>query len=125
MGTPLFHFSPPSHPCKLYHFVMSNWEKWLCRGGIRGEFPRLQELSIRQCPILIGELPIHLPSLQELNLEICPQLLVRTLNVPAARRLQLKRQTCGFTALQTSEIEISDVSQWKQHPQSVILWSLC
>lgn len=62
---------------------------------------------------------------EELNLEICPQLLVPTLNVPAARRLQLKRQTCGFTALQTSEIEISDVSQWKQHPQSVILWSLC
>ncbi|KAL6311752.1 hypothetical protein AAG906_022957 [Vitis piasezkii] len=47
---------------------MSNWEKWLCCG----EFPRLQELSIS---------------------DYCPQLLVPTLNVPAARELQLKRQT--------------------------------
>ena len=37
-----------------------------------------------------------------------------SLNVPIVRRLLLKRQTCGFTALQTSEIEISDVSQLKQ-----------
>ena len=37
-----------------------------------------------------------------------------TLNVPVVRRLLLKRETCGFTALQTSEIEISDVSQLKQ-----------
>ncbi|KAJ9685869.1 hypothetical protein PVL29_017799 [Vitis rotundifolia] len=95
---------------------MSNWEKWLCCGGICGEFPRLQELSIRKCPKLTGELPMHLPSLQELNLKDCPQLLVPTLNVPAARELQLKRQTCGFTASQTSEIEISDVSQLKQLP---------
>ncbi|XP_034703212.1 putative disease resistance RPP13-like protein 1 [Vitis riparia] len=91
---------------------MSNWEKWLCCG----EFPRLQELSIRLCPKLTGELPMHLSSLQELNLEDCPQLLVPTLNVPAARGLQLKRQTCGFTASQTSKIEISDVSQLKQLP---------
>ncbi|KAJ9685850.1 hypothetical protein PVL29_017786 [Vitis rotundifolia] len=95
---------------------MSNWEKWLCCGGICGEFPRLQELSIRLCPKLTGELPMHLSSLQELNLKDCPQLLVPTLNVPAARVLQLKRQTCGFTASQTSEIEISDVSQLKQLP---------
>ncbi|XP_034703943.1 putative disease resistance RPP13-like protein 1 [Vitis riparia] len=91
---------------------MSNWEKWLCCG----EFPRLQELSIRLCPKLTGELPMHLSSLQELNLKYCPQLLVPTLNVPAARELQLKRQTCGFTASQTSKIEISDVSQLKQLP---------
>ncbi|RVW93670.1 putative disease resistance protein RGA3 [Vitis vinifera] len=95
---------------------MYNWEKWLCCGGVCGEFPCLQELSIRLCPKLTGELPMHLSSLQELNLEDCPQLLVPTLNVPAARELQLKRQTCGFTASQTSEIEISDVSQLKQLP---------
>ncbi|XP_059598010.1 putative disease resistance protein At3g14460 [Vitis vinifera] len=91
---------------------MSNWEKWLCCG----EFPRLQELSIRLCPKLTGELPMHLSSLQELNLKDCPQLLVPTLNVLAARELQLKRQTCGFTTSQTSKIEISDVSQLKQLP---------
>ena len=93
---------------------MSSWEKWLCRGGRHGEFPRLQELSIVMCHQLIRELPIHLPSLKELYVENCPQLLVPTLNVPVVRRLLLKRETCGFTALQTSEIEISDVSQLKQ-----------
>ncbi|XP_034704170.1 putative disease resistance protein At3g14460 [Vitis riparia] len=91
---------------------MFNWEKWLCCG----EFPRLQELSIRLCPKLTGELPMHLSSLQELNLKDCSQLLVPTLNVLAARELQLKRQTCGFTASQTSKIEISNVSQLKQLP---------
>ncbi|KAL6328522.1 hypothetical protein AAG906_038717 [Vitis piasezkii] len=91
---------------------MSNWEKWLCCG----EFPRLQELSIRLCPKLTGELPMHLPSLKELFLGKCPQLLVPTLNVLAARKLWLERQTCGFTALQTSKFEILDVSQLKQLP---------
>ncbi|XP_059597437.1 putative disease resistance RPP13-like protein 1 isoform X2 [Vitis vinifera] len=95
---------------------MSNWEKWLCCGGICGEFPGLQKLSIWRCRKFSGELPMHLSSLQELNLKDCPQLLVPTLNVPAARELQLKRQTCGFTASQTSKIEISDVSQLKQLP---------
>ncbi|KAL6328575.1 hypothetical protein AAG906_038770 [Vitis piasezkii] len=87
----------PSFPSlqTLSFSSMSNWEKWLCCGGICGEFPRLQKLSIWR---------------------YCPQLLVPTLNVPAAPELQLKRQTCGFTASQTSKIEISDVSQLKQLP---------
>ncbi|RVW93546.1 putative disease resistance RPP13-like protein 1 [Vitis vinifera] len=84
---------------------MSNWEKWLCCGGICGEFPGLQKLSIWRCRKFSGELPMHLSSLQELNLKDCPQLLVPTLNVPAARELQLKRQTCGFTASQTSKLK--------------------
>ncbi|XP_034703209.1 putative disease resistance protein RGA3 [Vitis riparia] len=105
---------PSLHTLSFDH--MSNWEKWLCCGGRHGEFPRLQKLSIQFCPKLTGELPIHLSSLKELNLQCCPQLLVPTLNVPAARTLQLKRQTCVFTAIQTSEIEISNVSQLKKLP---------
>ena len=47
-------------------------------------------------------------------------------------KLQLQMSACDFTTLQTSEIEILDVSQWKQLPidhtstqlENVILWSL-
>ena len=117
MGILFPHFSPASHPCKLLSFsFMDNWEIWLCCGGRHGEFPRLQKLFMWSCRKFTGELLIHLPSLKKLYLDRCPQLLVPTLNVSAACGLHLKRQACGFTALQTSDIEISNVSQLKQLP---------
>ncbi|KAL6327218.1 hypothetical protein AAG906_015257 [Vitis piasezkii] len=83
---------------------MQNWEKWLCCG----EFPQL------------------LLSLVELQIDGCPQLLMASLTVPAIRqlkmvdfgKLQLQMAGCDFTALQTSEIEILDVSQWSQLPMA-------
>ena len=95
---------------------MLNWETWLCRGDRYQEFPCLHKLSIKLCPKFNGELPIHVHSLHELNVEKCPLLLVPTLNVPAIRVLQMKKQTCGFTLLDTSEIEVSGVSELKQIP---------
>ncbi|KAJ9685831.1 hypothetical protein PVL29_017767 [Vitis rotundifolia] len=86
---------------------MLNWEKWLCCG----EFPCLQKLSIQECPKLTGKLPEQLPSLEELVIVECPQLLMASLTVPAIRELRM----VDF-ALQTSEIKISDVSQWRQLP---------
>ena len=108
----------PSFPSlqTLSFSFMDNWEIWLCCGGRHGEFPRLQKLFMWSCRKLTGELLIHLPSLKKLYLDRCPQLLVPTLNVSAACGLHLKRQACGFTALQTSDIEISTVSQLKQLP---------
>ncbi|RVW94031.1 putative disease resistance protein [Vitis vinifera] len=101
---------------------MQNWEKWLCCG----EFPHLQKLFIRRCPKLIGKLPEQLLSLVELQIHECPQLLMASLTVPAIRqlrmvdfgKLQLQMAGCDFTALQTSEIEILDVSQWSQLPMA-------
>uniref|UniRef100_F6I6M7 Disease resistance RPP13-like protein 1 n=1 Tax=Vitis vinifera TaxID=29760 RepID=F6I6M7_VITVI len=101
---------------------MQNWEKWLCRG----EFPRLQKLFIRRCPKLSGKLPEQLLSLVEFQIDGCPQLLMASLTVPAICRLrmmdfgklQLQMAGCDFTALQTSEIEILDVSQWSQLPMA-------
>lgn len=95
---------------------MLNWEKWLCCEGRDEVLPRLRELSIKLCPKFTGALPMHLDSLEEVNVENCPLLLVPTLNVPAIRGLHLKRQTCGFTPIDTSEIEISGVSELKQLP---------
>eukprot|EP00261_Vitis_vinifera_P032016 XP_019073259.1 PREDICTED: putative disease resistance RPP13-like protein 1 isoform X4 [Vitis vinifera] len=101
---------------------MQNWEKWLCCG----EFPRLQKLFIRRCPKLTGKLPEQLLSLVELQIHECPQLLMASLTVPIIRqlrmvdfgKLQLQMPGCDFTALQTSEIEILDVSQWSQLPMA-------
>ncbi|KAL6329340.1 hypothetical protein AAG906_017645 [Vitis piasezkii] len=106
---------------------MDNWEKWLCCGCRRGEFPRLQELYMRHCPKLTGKLPKQLRSLKKLEIDGCPQLLVASLRVPAISeltmvncgKLQLKRPASGFTALQTSHVEISNISQWKQLPVGV------
>ncbi|RVW59738.1 putative disease resistance RPP13-like protein 1 [Vitis vinifera] len=97
---------------------MQNWEKWLCCG----EFPRLQKLFIRKCPKLTGKLPELLLSLVELQIDGCPQLLMASLTVPAIRqlkmvdfgKLQLQMAGCDFTALQTSEIEILDVSHFSR-----------
>ncbi|RVW24157.1 putative disease resistance RPP13-like protein 1 [Vitis vinifera] len=106
---------------------MDNWEKWLCCGCRRGEFPRLQELYIILCPKLTGKLPKQLRSLKKLEIVGCPQLLVPSHRVPAISKLtmvdcgklQLKRPASGFTSLQFSLVKISNISQWKQLPVGV------
>ncbi|KAL6311937.1 hypothetical protein AAG906_025681 [Vitis piasezkii] len=103
---------------------MCEWEKWLRCGCRPGEFPRLRELYIIDCPKLTGKLPKQFRCLKNLVIKGCPQLLVASLKVPAISeltmrnfgKLRLKRPASGFTALQTSDIEISDVSQLKQLP---------
>ena len=115
--------SKPSFPFlqTLRFEHMYNWKKWLCCGC---EFRRLRELYLIRCPKLTGKLPEELPSLKKLEIEGCWGLLVASLQVPAIRELkmlgfgelQLKRQASGFAALQTSDIEILNVCQWKQLP---------
>ncbi|KAL6328703.1 hypothetical protein AAG906_003389 [Vitis piasezkii] len=48
---------------------MPKWKEWLCLGGQGGEFPRLKELYIKDCPKLSGDLPNHLPLLTKLEIE--------------------------------------------------------
>ena len=66
---------------------MSKWKEWLCLRGQGGEFPRLKELYIENCPMLMGNLPTHLPFLSRLEIESCEQLVAPLPRVPAIRYL--------------------------------------
>ena len=108
----------------LQFSYMYNWEKWLCCGFRRGEFPRVEELHISHCPKLTGKIPKQLRSLKKLQIISCRSL-VASLRAPEIRELRtedhgkfrLKRPCSGFTnLLQTSEMEISDISEWEVLP---------
>ncbi|MBA0670010.1 hypothetical protein Goklo_024945, partial [Gossypium klotzschianum] len=57
---------------------MPNWEEWdSCEGDEQAsKFPSLLELSIRECPQLLGRLPTFLQSLQKLEIYECRRLVV-------------------------------------------------
>ena len=96
---------------------MDNWEEWSCCGC---KFLCLQELYLIGCSRLKGNLPEELPSLKKLELCRCGQLLEASLQIPAIRELKMvdyaKRSAFDFNSLQTSDVGISGVSQWKQLP---------
>ncbi|KAG7950904.1 hypothetical protein I3843_13G140500 [Carya illinoinensis] len=74
---------------------MPKLEKWSAFGAENegGAFTHLEELEIRNCPKLTGELPIHPSSLSRLVIEECP-LLVTSLPSAATLR-QLKLRNCN------------------------------
>ncbi|XP_034702327.1 putative disease resistance RPP13-like protein 1 [Vitis riparia] len=80
---------------------MPKWKEWLCIGGQGGEFPRLKELYIEDCPKLTGDLPTDLPCLTTLQIEECEQLVAPLPRVPAILQLTTR---------------IHDISQWKELP---------
>ncbi|KAB1205304.1 putative disease resistance RPP13-like protein 1 [Morella rubra] len=64
---------------------MQDWENWIpCE-----EFPRLQELSIRWCPKLLGKLPNHLPLLEKAVIKGCGQLIISLSSFPELCELEI------------------------------------
>ncbi|KAM3399150.1 hypothetical protein P3S68_002666 [Capsicum galapagoense] len=61
---------------KLEFAEMPEWKQWHVLGN--GEFPALQDLSIEDCPKLIGKLPENLCSLTKLRISRCPELNLET-----------------------------------------------
>ncbi|XP_049379213.1 putative disease resistance protein At3g14460 [Solanum stenotomum] len=57
---------------KLKFKAMPEWKQWHKLGS--GEFPKLEKLSIKNCPELVGKLPENLCSLKELRISKCPEL---------------------------------------------------
>ncbi|XP_059652640.1 putative disease resistance protein At3g14460 [Cornus florida] len=81
---------------------MLEWEEWHALGA--GEFSCLLELSLVNCPKLIGELPNHLPCLRKLKISGCQQLL----SIQVALLLQ------GLSSLQ--KFEVSGMPNLKELP---------
>ncbi|KAM3398873.1 putative disease resistance RPP13-like protein 1 [Capsicum galapagoense] len=61
---------------KLEFAEMPEWKQWHVLGN--GEFPALQDLSIEDCPKLMGKLPENLCSLTELIISRCLELNLET-----------------------------------------------
>ncbi|CAL5381106.1 unnamed protein product [Camellia sinensis] len=62
---------------RLSFEFMTEWEDWSAfeTEGVQ-PFSHLSELSIINCPILVGRLPNDLPCLNSLKIDGCPQLLI-------------------------------------------------
>lgn len=70
---------------------MLTWEEWTFPVGGSEIFPCLDKLVIRNCPVLIGELPSCLSSLVMLLIDSCPKLrsISRT-SLPSCQELEIE-----------------------------------
>jgi hypothetical protein len=93
---------------------MAEWENW----SPNGEFPHLCELSIKNCPKLLGTLPNHLPSLQNVVIEGCEQLIVSISSFPELCKLEIegskgvvRKSKVDFTSLNSKSL--STISKFR------------
>ncbi|CAK7329182.1 unnamed protein product [Dovyalis caffra] len=96
----------------LYIGDMLEWEQWYGSDGLNeepagGKFPKLVELTLQNCPKLIGKLPRCLPSLKKLHISRCPQLTNLPEMLPSLHEVTF-RMVPNFTSLTT--LEISGIS---------------
>ncbi|TYI07425.1 hypothetical protein ES332_A10G226900v1 [Gossypium tomentosum] len=70
---------------------MLNWEKWnLCEVDEEArKFPKLSELLIENCPLLLGSIPEYLPSLKKLAILWCGKLIISVQNFPLLSELDI------------------------------------
>ncbi|XP_062173781.1 putative disease resistance RPP13-like protein 1 [Alnus glutinosa] len=87
----------------LYFENMEEWESW----SPNGEFPHLHELSIKNCPKLLGNLPNHLPSLQNVVIERCKQLVVSISSFPELCKLEFENSK---GVVRKSKVEFSSLN---------------
>ncbi|RYQ87542.1 hypothetical protein Ahy_B09g095053 isoform C [Arachis hypogaea] len=97
---------------------MAHWREWHFPDEFDG-FPELRILSIRNCPVLSGDLPAHLPALEELHIFKCSELVC---SLPRAPKIQ---QLCFGKSRPKRMLEISEtqlaqpVLEWVPHLQSL------
>ncbi|KAK6776281.1 hypothetical protein RDI58_027282 [Solanum bulbocastanum] len=70
---------------KLEFKDMPEWKQWHKLGS--GEFPKLEKLSIENCPELMGELPENLCSLTKLIISECPELNLDTSQLEGMKQI--------------------------------------
>ncbi|MED6208129.1 hypothetical protein PIB30_042307 [Stylosanthes scabra] len=66
---------------------LSCWREW--HSMELNAFPQLRKLTIRDCPMLRGDLPNYLPSLQSLDIRSCMQLSCSLPRAPALNELNM------------------------------------
>uniref|UniRef100_A0A6N2L242 Rx N-terminal domain-containing protein n=1 Tax=Salix viminalis TaxID=40686 RepID=A0A6N2L242_SALVM len=70
---------------------MREWESWLSSAGVdEEEFPSLSELTLWNCPMLRGKLPICLPSCVKITIAKCPMLVDSDEKLPVLSELKLE-----------------------------------
>ncbi|KAF2309188.1 hypothetical protein GH714_001124 [Hevea brasiliensis] len=95
---------------------MSCWEQWswfnVPNEEDAGNFPNLRELTVRNCPNLVGKLPTFLPSLGKLKIQHCPQLAKLPEMLPSLSELNIEncqemilRSLPDLTCLMTLKIK--------------------
>ncbi|KAG4383941.1 hypothetical protein GLYMA_13G184900v4 [Glycine max] len=89
----------------LNFFDMKEREEWECK-GVTGAFPRLQRLSIVDCPKLKGLPPLGLlPFLKELSIKGLDGIV--SINADF-----FGSSSCSFTSLES--LEFSDMKEWEE-----------
>jgi hypothetical protein len=101
--------SQPFRSLVTLHFEnMAEWEKW----SHNGEFPHLCELSITNCPKLLGKLPNKFPSLGKVVVEGCQQLVISISSFPKDCKLQIEgsKGTMCESKVDFSSLHLSSLS---------------
>ncbi|PHT35251.1 hypothetical protein CQW23_27051 [Capsicum baccatum] len=92
---------------------MPEWKQWHVLGN--GEFPALQDLSIDDCPKLVGKLPENLCSLTNLLISRCPELnLEKPIQLSSIKWFQVNGSPKAGVVFDEAELFTSQLEGMKQ-----------
>ena len=92
---------------------MLEWKQWHVLGN--GEFPILQNLSIKNCPKLIGKLPENLCSLTSLTISNCPELNLETpIQLSSLKKFEVEGSPKVGVLFDHAELFLSQLQGMKQ-----------
>ncbi|KAL7233944.1 hypothetical protein ACSBR1_017532 [Camellia fascicularis] len=112
---------------------MPEWEYWYTFEDDKEvqPFARVSELSIKNCPKLVGMLPSDLPCLNNLKITKCPQLLVEVSRVVHPSLTSIAMNDVPLTSLQavlemrsTVDDEVILANAKSKHPSSITSLSI-
>ncbi|KHG21297.1 hypothetical protein F383_09912 [Gossypium arboreum] len=96
---------------------LPNWKEWDTCGGDEKvlKFSILREISIVDCPQLLGRLPTHVSSLQKLEILTCTSLVVSISSFPSLCGLRIEGcaelvDDCSSSAKEVSSLQILSLS---------------